>query len=349
MKKDYYYIGTTIVLIAFIIFLLLSTKKEDIFSFTNKQENSPYITILSPKANETLTSGTTQKIIWKDAVGSSNYEIKLENELNGSYTIASGQLGSEYIWTVGNMSALSTIPIPNGSYVLKVCRTATTDCSSENVSLRGDVDVKTTVDLKVNNSDGVTTVTKGEAVYSTWKSTDSEYCYESGDVLENKNLFRTNLNSNSDSGTYPIFPEKTGNFTMHCQGPTGLASDTVRISVIGPQKKCVYPGFYNEKGELVSCPAPEIISVNPSSGGVGDIITIYGNNFNEDDVEVDFDDSNWDLAGTVLTRNLLSISPTMVKFKIDPQNFKNYKKGNYLISVFNMNGGSEYLPFVISD
>jgi len=79
-----------------------------------------------------------------------------------------------------------------------------------------------TVDIKANNSDGSITIPYNNSANLSWTSSNTNYCYASGDWSGSKSL------SGSES-TFNLTSSKI--YTLICSGSGGSVSDSVRVNI----------------------------------------------------------------------------------------------------------------------
>lgn len=98
------------------------------------------LTVLSPNGGENWKRGTTQTINWQDST-LGYYNILLQPTCGSNictaiyrspYTIVNGVYGSSYNWSVGNSEMYNSNPIPDGSYLVQICKANSSICDSSN-------------------------------------------------------------------------------------------------------------------------------------------------------------------------------------------------------------------------
>lgn len=101
---------------------------------------------------------------------------------------------------------------------------------SDSVTVYVQLALVPSVDLKVNGRDEFITIPFGSSATLTWTSSNTNYCYASGNWSGYKSLSGSELISNITS--YKVF-------TITCSGPGGTVSDTVSVGVSLPREKAV--------------------------------------------------------------------------------------------------------------
>jgi hypothetical protein len=130
-------------------------KSDGIFNIVKSNSSTP-ITVLSPNGEEFYVRGSTKIISWKDVVLDTSasmkyYDISVISDSSVpcvgevcalvlppppvTTLIAKKVAGYSFPWIVGNgvfSTASGQLSIPNGSYLLKICRTDTNICDFSN-------------------------------------------------------------------------------------------------------------------------------------------------------------------------------------------------------------------------
>lgn len=158
-----------------------------------------YINVISPNGGETFIQGTSQTIQWQDNSNESGcptnttctsivarlYDITLTPystyacsgdvcplSYSRSYTVAKNIYGSSYTWSVGQADATSGVP--NGSYLIQVCRAGTSTCDSSDSYFKITSNSTTNRPPVINSQSGPTTLSVGQSGTWTIKASDPE-------------------------------------------------------------------------------------------------------------------------------------------------------------------------------